>query len=131
MKAAADTVPVVAGRVTPPPPPVVRVPAGASTTVPESVADTATLPKFISAVLAIEIGVMMLAEHDAVAVACANELLAKPANTTVAAMALMMFFIVLRFCLFEFVVLFVFVVCLFCKLYCQCCARIANALKFN
>jgi hypothetical protein len=69
VKEAAETVPVVAGRVTPPEPPVVRVPAGARTVVPESVAETATLPKFISTVLTIVIGVMMFAEAEAVAVA--------------------------------------------------------------
>ena len=67
MKLAAATVPVVAGSVTPPAPPVVRVPAGASIAVPAVVADTATLPKFMSTVFTIVIGVMMLAEAAAVA----------------------------------------------------------------
>ena len=98
MKLAAATVPVVAGSVTPPAPPVVRVPAGARTAVPAVVAETATLPKFISTVLVIVIGVMMLAEADAVAVACANEAVdAQPNTTTDAAIALMMFFIFFKF----------------------------------
>ena len=90
---AAATVPLVAGNVTPPAPPVVRVPAGASTAVPAMVAETATLPKFISTVLAIEIGMMMFAEADAVAVACAKEAVEQP-NTATEAIAsdLMMFF---------------------------------------
>jgi len=48
---------------------------------------------------------MMFAEADAVAVACAKETVdAQPNTTTDAAIALMMFFIFLSFCLFEFVV---------------------------
>ena len=104
MKVAADTVPVVAGSVTPPPPPVLRVPAGARIAVPETVADTATLPKFISTVLVIVIGVMMLAEQEAVAVACAKELLEKPITATVAIVIdLIMFFILFVFSLFELI----------------------------
>ena len=101
MKLAAATVPMVEGSVTPPPPPVVRVPAGASTTVPATVADTATLPKFISAVLLIEMGVMMVALQAAVAEACAKEEVAKAATATeVVTIALKMFFILVSFCLF-------------------------------
>jgi hypothetical protein len=105
VKEAAETVPFVAGRVTPPPPPVVRVPAGARTAVPERVAETATLPKFISTVLEIVIGVMMFAEAEAVAVACAKEELAVTIAIVAIAIDLMMFFILVRFCLFEFVCL--------------------------
>ena len=83
-KLAAATVPVVAGRVTPPPPPVVRLPVGSRITVPPVVADTATLPKFRSIVLVMEIGVMIVAEADAVAVACANELVLNPIITAAA-----------------------------------------------
>jgi hypothetical protein len=61
---AAVTVPVTAGRVTPPV--AVRVAAGASITVP-GLAFTATLPKFISLALVIEIGVTMVAVAVAVA----------------------------------------------------------------
>ncbi len=100
MKLAADTVPVVAGRVTPPAPPVVRVPAGARTAVPAIVAETATLPNCISTVLTIEIGVIMFALADAVAVACAKEL-SEIANATEAVMStLKMFFTLVRFSLF-------------------------------
>ena len=112
MNVAAVTVPVVAGSVTPPEPPVVRVPAGASTAVPETVADTATLPKFISTVFTIEIGVMMFAEAEAVAVACAKDELAAAITITEVAIALIMFFILIRFRLFElFFSLFVSLLC--------------------
>ena len=67
MKLAAATVPLVAGSVTPPAPPVVRVPAGAITTVPAIEAETATLPKFIYTFLTMVIGVMIVADADAVA----------------------------------------------------------------
>ena len=102
MKPAADTVPVVAGRVTPPPPPVVRVPAGARTVVPDKVADTATLPKFISVVLEIDMGVMIVAEAEAVAVACAKVLLAAITATAAITSDFTMFFILVVFSLFEF-----------------------------
>ena len=93
-KLAAATVPVVAGRVTPPLPPVVRLPVGSRITVPPVVADTATLPKFRSIVLVMEIGVMMVADADAVAVDWANELLLRPATAIAAtAITLLMFFI--------------------------------------
>jgi len=68
LKAAAVTVPVVAGRVTPLV--LVRVPAGANTTVPPVEALTAILPKLISAVFVIVIGVTTVAVAVAVAVAC-------------------------------------------------------------
>jgi hypothetical protein len=93
VKEAAETVPLVAGSVTPPAPPVVRVPAGARTAVPAIVAETATLPKFISTVLTIETGVMMFAEAEAVAVACAKELLEEAITTAAIAIDLKMFFI--------------------------------------
>ena len=92
-KLAAATVPVVAGRVTPPPPPVVRLPVGSRITVPPVVADTATFPKFRSIVLVMEIGVMIVADADAVAVACANELVLNPIITAAASTTLLMFFI--------------------------------------
>jgi hypothetical protein len=72
---AAATVPVVAGRVTPPVN--VRVPAGARMTVP-AVAFTATLPKFISTVFEIVIGVTMVADVVAVAETCAKDFPAYP-----------------------------------------------------
>ena len=98
MKLAAATVPVVAGSVTPPAPPVVRVPAGARTAVPAVVADTATLPKFISTVLVIVMGVMMFAEAEAVAVACAKEEVEVADKAiTAAAITFAMFFILFKF----------------------------------
>ena len=93
MKLAAETLPVVAGSVTPPAPPVVRVPAGASMAVPAMVAETATLPKFISTVFAIEIGVTIVAEDAAVAVACANELEFNPIIAAAVRSTLVKFFI--------------------------------------
>jgi len=104
VKVAAVTVPVVAGNVTPPAPPVVRVPAGARTAVPAIVAETATLPKFISTVLTIDIGVMIVALTAAVAVACANDELADAITTAAIAIDLKMFFILVRLSyLFEIV----------------------------
>ena len=97
MKLAAETVPAVEGSVTPPAPPVVRVPAGARTTVPEVAAETATLPKFIPEVMLIEMGVMMVAEQEAVAVAWAKEEVAKVATTVVVTIALKKFFILVSF----------------------------------
>jgi hypothetical protein len=101
VKEAAATVPVVEGRVTPPAPPVVRVPAGANTTVPAVAAETATLPKFKSAVLVIVIGVMMVAEAAAVAVACAKETLVPAMMMAAVANNLVKFFI-LSYLNFEF-----------------------------
>jgi hypothetical protein len=101
VKSAPATVPVVEGSVTPPAPPVVRVPAGTSTTVPASEADTATLPKFISTFFTIVIGVMMVAEADAVAVACAKELLEKAITTAAVANTLE-----ILVCFFKFECLF-------------------------
>ena len=69
VKDAAVTVPVVAGKVTPLVR--VRVPAGASTTVPPVAVCTARLPKLMSAFFAILIGVTTVAVAVAVAVACA------------------------------------------------------------
>jgi hypothetical protein len=66
---AAETVPVIAGRVTPPP--AVRALAGDNKTEPETVGLTATLPKFRSVILLIAIGVIIVAEVVAVAVTCA------------------------------------------------------------
>ena len=97
MKLAADTVPIVAGRVTPPAPPVVRVPAGARTVVPARVADTATLPKFMSTVFTIVIGVMIVAEADAVAVACAKDAVVPAMTIAAVANTLVKFFILFVF----------------------------------
>src|SRR4051812_40039311 len=72
VKLAAETVPVVAGRVTPPDPPVVRAPEGARITVPEVDADIAILPNSISFTFVIVIGAMISAVAEAVAVAWAN-----------------------------------------------------------
>ena len=71
VNAAAETVPAVAGSVTPLV--LLRVPAVASTTVPPEVADTAMLPKLMSAVFAMLIGVIMVAVAVATSVACAKE----------------------------------------------------------
>ena len=97
MKEAAATVPVVEGSVTPPAPPVVRVPAGANTTVPAVAAETATLPKFKSAVLVIVMGVMMVAEAAAVAVACAKEEEVAVRTTAAVTIAFTKFFILFVF----------------------------------
>ena len=77
VKAAEDTVPAVAGKVTPPV--IVLVPAGAKTTVP-AVPATAKLPKFISTVFEMLIGVTIVADAVAVAVACAKEEEVAPDN---------------------------------------------------
>lgn len=69
VKEAAETVPAAAGSVTPLV--LVRVPAGANTTVPPVPACTARLPKLISAFFAILIGVITVAVAVAVAVDCA------------------------------------------------------------
>jgi hypothetical protein len=78
VKEAAVTVPAVVGNVTPPV--AVRVPAGASTTVPAVVDCTATLPKFISTSLTILIGVTMVAVAVADAVSCPWTVVARHAN---------------------------------------------------
>ena len=78
------------------------LPAGARTAVPDTVADTATLPKFISTVLAIEIGVMMVAEAEAVAVAWAKDTLVPAMMIAAVTIALVKFFILSYFSLFEF-----------------------------
>jgi hypothetical protein len=91
----------VEGSVTPPAPPVLRVPAGASTTVPASEADTATLPKSMFTFLTMVIGVMMVAEAEAVAVDCANELLEKAIAIAAVASTLEKLFI-LVVCFFKF-----------------------------
>ena len=70
---AAVTVPATTGNVTPPVNE--RAPAGVKTTVPADEL-TAMFPKFISIVLEMLIGVIMVAV--AVAVACAKELAEKP-----------------------------------------------------
>jgi hypothetical protein len=113
VKFAAATVPVVAGSVTPPVK--VRVLAGANTTVPPDVGDTAMLPKFMLVTRAIVIGVMMFADALAVAVACAKEEVDDAPTMIAAATSTleMMFFILFSFLslsyLFEFVC---FVACL-------------------
>ncbi len=77
------------------------------------------LPNDMSTFLEIEIGVMMIAVADAVAEACANELLAKPSTTAVAAITFVMFFIL-------FVCLKVKIVCLVCSVYNHPCAKILS-----
>ena len=96
MKEAEVTVPVVDGSVTPVPA-VVRELEVESITEPLLEADTAMLPKFISTVLAIDIGVMMVAVAEAVAEACAKERLEVPRTTTAAMIAFAMFFILFCF----------------------------------
>jgi hypothetical protein len=82
VKAAAETVPVVAGKVQPP----VTVRIGARvagrTTVPGAVL-TAMLPKFMSPALAMAIGVIIVADAVAVADTWANAL-AEMATITIA-----------------------------------------------
>jgi hypothetical protein len=97
VKLAAATVPVVAGSVTPPV--LVRVLAGANTTVPPDVGDTAMLPKFMLVTSAIVIGVMMFADAEAVAVACAKEAVDDTPTMMAAATSTleMMFFILFVF----------------------------------
>jgi hypothetical protein len=79
---------------------VVRVPAGARTTVPAKEADTATLPKSMFTFFTMVIGVMMVALAAAVAVACAKEPLEKQMAITAVAIILEMFFILV--CFFKF-----------------------------
>ena len=93
MKFAVETVPVVAGSVTPPE--AALIPAFDNTTVP-GVALTAMLPKFILPAVAIAIGVMIVAEPVAVPVTCAFAV-ADNATKTTAAMIVIKFFIVLSF----------------------------------
>jgi hypothetical protein len=95
VKDAAVTVPVVVGSVTPPV--LVRPPAGVSTTVPPVVDCTATLPKFISTVLEMLIGVTIVAVAVAVAVSCACTHVAMPAIINVARKNLFFGFIVFCF----------------------------------
>jgi len=91
---AAATVPVTAGNVMPPVN--VLVPAGANTTVP-AVPATATLPKFMSTVLVILIGVTMVADAVAVAVACANDDDAAKKTIAIVAAAVNIFFTIFYF----------------------------------
>lgn len=72
-------VPEIIGNVTPPV--FVRPLAGDNTTVPAT-ALTATFPKFISMVLEIAIGVMMVAEAVAIPETCPNVVERNPNNTT-------------------------------------------------
>ena len=62
-----------------------------------TVAETATLPKFISTVLAIVIGVMMVAEAEAVAVAWAKEAVEPAMKIEAIASTLVKFFILFVF----------------------------------
>ena len=91
VKDAAVTVPITAGRVTPPV--VERVPAGVSITVPPT-ALTATLPKFMLAALAIAIGVTIVAVAVAVAETCANVLTANESRRIARTNNLIVFFII-------------------------------------
>lgn len=70
MKVAAVTVPAVVGSVTPPV--AERTAPGVMTTVPPVAVWTATLPKFMSSVFEMLMGVTMVAEALAVADVCAN-----------------------------------------------------------
>jgi hypothetical protein len=97
---AAVTVPVVAGRVTPPVR--VRVPAGVIITVPAAVL-TATLPKFMSTVLLMAIGVTIVADALAVAETCAKVLMEIPRSNMARAMILICVFMVFAFKLLLFV----------------------------
>jgi hypothetical protein len=101
-KAAAATVPDTVGSVTPPVSE--REPAGVNTTVP-AVALTATLPKFMSTVLLIAIGVTIVADADAVAETCAKVLMEIPMSKIARAMILICAFMV-------FVFWFVVLICL-------------------
>jgi hypothetical protein len=79
----------------------VRVPAGVNTTVP-AVELTATLPKFISTVLLMAIGVTMVADALAVAETCAKVLIEIPVSNRERAMILICAFIAFIFYLFQF-----------------------------
>ena len=92
VNAAAVTVPVVAGNVTPPV--LVRAPAGVSVAVPAVLACTATLPKFMSVVFVMLIGVTIVPVDVAVAVACACTPLTEASITIAASINLVPFFIV-------------------------------------
>jgi hypothetical protein len=70
VKVAAVTVPAVVGSVTPPV--AERTPPGVMTTVPPLAVWTATLPKFMSNVFEMLMGVTIVAEALAVADVCAN-----------------------------------------------------------
>jgi hypothetical protein len=87
---AGATVPVVTGRVTPPV--WVREPEVGRTTVPGIVGLTATLPKFISTDLVIAIGVIIVADVDAVALTCAKEAAENPKTATAMIINFFMFF---------------------------------------
>src|SRR5437764_1261906 len=104
LKEAAATVPVTAGNVTPEV--AVRVLAGASTTVPPVAVCTAALPKFMSTVLVIVIGVTIVALAEAVALACAEALLMPRAAVAIRASAAIL------------IDLFIVIVCLFCLFAC-------------
>jgi hypothetical protein len=82
----------------------VRVLAGARTTVPPDVGDTAMLPKFMLVTNAMVIGVMMLADALAVAVAWAKEEVDDAPTMMAAATSTleMMFFILFVFSLVWF-----------------------------
>ena len=108
VKEAAATVPVADDNVTPPEPPVVRVPAAANTTVPLVDYRTAMLPKFMSVTLVIVIGVMIVA--DAVADTCAKEDVADAITITAAATStLEMFFILFVFLSLSYLLVSLFV----------------------
>ena len=93
-KAAAATVPVTVGRVTPPVSE--REPAGVNTTVP-AVALTATFPKFMSTVLLMAIGVTIVADAVAVADTCAKVLMDIPISNSARAVILICAFMVFVF----------------------------------
>ena len=92
VKAAAVTVPVTAGSVTPPD--FTRDPLVERATVPATVGLTAILPKFISTVFEIAIGVITVAEVVAVAETCAKVLIVKARKAMVSAKSFVVFFIV-------------------------------------
>ena len=91
------TVPVTFGKVTPPAPPAVRVGAAeaVNATVPPVAVCTAMFPKFISALLTILIGVTIVADAFAVAVACALAEDARPTKAIAARRHLFEIFIFL------------------------------------
>jgi hypothetical protein len=93
VKFAVDTVPVVAGSVTPPE--AALIPAFDNTTVPGAVL-TAMLPKFMLPAFAIAIGVMIVADPVAVPVTCVLTV-AVTATKTTAAINVIKFFMVLSF----------------------------------
>ena len=93
LKEAPVTVPVTAGSVTPPV--FVRVPSGVRTTVPGFTGLTAILPKFISTVLVMAIGVIIVADVPAVADTCANVLAVSASIATIRIKSFIDFSIVL------------------------------------